>query len=377
MKKYQIIIIMSLGLESLTKWQLERMGYDEIVVKNGRIEISGTIEDIAMLNLKLSTADRVLILLDSFNAVTFEELYEKVYDFNWLDLLDERSNFLIQGTSKDSKLFSISDCQRITERAIIDRLQTVYDTKWFEKKGPRYQLQISLVEDKAELTLDTTGPGLHKRGYRQESGKAPLRENLARALIELSFYSKERPFIDLFCGSGTLAIEAAHFARNIAPGINRDFDYRHWSEENDKIFHKLRRKALKEIDFDSTLDILASDIHGGIIDEAIKNAEKAGVKNDIRFITRDFRKVQLKDNYGVLISNPPYGLRMSDKKEEQNILKDLGKKMKNLKTYSWYIITPNKNFEKIIQRKADRRRKLYNGNIETQFYQFYGPKPKR
>lgn len=368
---------MSLGLESLTRWQLERMGYEDFTVKNGRIELDGNLEDVARLNLKLSTADRVLLLLKTFKALTFEELYDEVYSYSWPEILNEDSNFIIQGTSKDSKLFSISDCQRITEKAIIDRLKTVYDRDWFEKDGERYRFQISLVKNQAEITLDTTGPGLHKRGYRVESGRAPLRENLARALVELSFYDKNRPFIDLFCGSGTLCIEAAHFARNIAPGINRTFDYKHWSKENEKLFNRVRREALQKIDFDTTLDILATDIDGGIIEKAKKNARKAGVQDDIRFITRDFRKIQLPNNYGVLISNPPYAMRMTEKKEESEILKDLGRKMKDLDTYSWYLISPNKEVEKLVRRQADRKRKLYNGTIETEFYQFYGPRPER
>ncbi|MDO5754951.1 MAG: class I SAM-dependent RNA methyltransferase [Tissierellia bacterium] len=377
MKKYRIRIVMAFGLESLTKWQLEKMGYEDFTVNNGYIELEGTAEDIIKLNIHLRTADRVYIVLKEFKADSFEDLFQGVQEIEWGKWMAEDANFIVNGKAHQAKLFSIRDCQSIIEKAMIGKMKEIYPIDWFPKTGSRYKIRFRNHKDRTILMVDTSGEGLHKRGYRIESGRAPLRENLASALVELSFYQRDRFFVDLFCGSGTIAIEAARFARNIAPGIDRDFDCVHWSKEWQKIYKKERAKAMDAIDYGGKLHILASDIDGGIVRRAIENAESAGVREDIDFITRDFRQIALSDDYGVLITNPPYGDRFMDKKKAEEILLDLGEKMKQLNTWSWYILTDEKKLESLIGKKANRKRKLFNGPIETTFYQYYGPRPPK
>lgn len=375
-KILKLCITCAFGLEALVKRQLLDLGYNKLEVNDGRIYLEAGIKDIASLNLRLRSADRILIELASFKAKTFEELFQGVRKIDWARIISPDGNFIVEGRSFKSKLFSISDSQAITEKAIVDKLKETYKISWFSKAKERYRIEISLVKDIATITLDTSGEGLHKRGYRKYSGRAPLRENLAASLVDLSFANKDRPLVDLFCGSGTIAIEAARIFRNIAPGIDRDFDFIHWSDENKKIYKKEKSKCLSEIDYESKIDILATDIDGGIIDKAIINAENAGVREDIRFVTRDFRKVVLKDNYPCLISNPPYGNRLGDILESEKLYQDLGKKMAKLKTSSEFIISDCEDFEKFYGSKASKNRKVYNGNIKCYYYQYYGPRPR-
>lgn len=352
------------------------MGYDNLNVNDGRISLEGNEDDIAKLNINLRCADRVLIELANFKAVTFEELFKGVEKINWTEILEADSNFIVEGRSYKSKLFSVKDCQSITEKAIIKNLQKKYKIDWFSKSKNRFRIEVSLVKDICSITLDTSGDGLHKRGYRTHTGLAPIRENLAAGIIDLSFASKNRPFVDLFCGSGTFAIEAAKKFRNIAPGIDRKFDFMDFNQKFNNAYKSEKKSALQRIDYDSRIDIFASDIDGSSIEKAIENAENAGVREDIRFVTRDFRNVVLKDNYFVLISNPPYGKRIGERKEAEKIYEDLGIKMAKFNTASEYIITDSEDFEKFYGKKASKNRKMYNGNMKCYLYQYYGPKPK-
>ena len=225
MEKIKLIATTNMGLEAVTKRELIDLGYEDLKVSDGKIEIDCQLKDIAILNLKLRTAERVLLLVDSFKAETFEELFDKVFEIRWWDYLGEEDNFIIQGRSRKSKLFSISDCQRITEKAIIEKLKMKYKISWFEKSGPRVKIEVSLLNDLAEITIDTSGDGLHKRGYREVNYKAPLSETIAASLIKLTFWNKDRVLADPFCGSGTIPIEAAMIEKNIAPGLMRNFDF--------------------------------------------------------------------------------------------------------------------------------------------------------
>ncbi len=376
MKEIKLIATTNIGLEAVTKRELIDLGYDNLKVSDGKIEINCGLEDIPILNLRLRTAERVLLLIDSFKAETFEELFDKVFEIRWWDYISESDNFIIQGRSRKSKLFSISDCQRITEKAIIEKLKMKYKVAWFEKSGPRVKVEVSLLNDIAEITMDTSGDGLHKRGYREVNYKAPLSETIAASLIKLSFWNKDRVLADPFCGSGTILIEAAMVEKNIAPGLMRDFDFENFKFLNPEIFKEEKKKCYSEIKYDEKLEILASDVSHKAIQIARTNAEILGLDEDISFFQKDIRDLDLPDDYGVLITNPPYGERIG-KEDVDELNRELGKLAKSLDTWSFYIITGNENFEKNFGKRADRNRKLYNGRLKTYYYQYYGPKPKR
>lgn len=376
MKEIKLIATTNIGLEAVTKRELIDLGYDNLKVSDGKIEINCGLEDIPILNLRLRTAERVLLLIDSFKAETFEELFDKVFEIRWWDYISESDNFIIQGRSRKSKLFSISDCQRITEKAIIEKLKMKYKVAWFEKSGPRVKVEVSLLNDIAEITMDTSGDGLHKRGYREVNYKAPLSETIAASLVKLSFWNKDRVLADPFCGSGTILIEAAMIEKNIAPGLMRDFDFENFKFLNPEIFKEEKKKCYSEIKYDEKLEILASDVSHKAIQIARTNAEILGLDEDISFFQKDIRDLDLPDDYGVLITNPPYGERIG-KEDVDELNRELGKLAKSLYTWSFYIITGNENFEKNFGKRADRNRKLYNGRLKTYYYQYYGPKPKR
>ena len=376
MENIKLIATTNMGLEAVTKRELQDLGYKDLEVSDGKIKISCQLKDIAILNLRLRTAERVLLLIDSFRAETFEELFDKVFEIRWWDYIAEEDQFIIQGRSRKSKLFSISDCQRITEKAIIEKLKMKYKVSWFEKSGPRVKIEVSLLNDIAEITMDTSGDGLHKRGYREVNYEAPLSETIAASLVKLTFWNKDRILADPFCGSGTIPIEAAMIEKNIAPGLMRDFDFVNFKFFDEEIFKEEKKKCYSEIKYDEKLEILASDVSHKAIQIARANAEILGLDEDISFFQKDIRDLDLPDDYGIIITNPPYGERIG-KEDVDELNKELGELARSLKTWSYYIITANENFEKNFGKKADRNRKLYNGRLKTYYYQYYGPKPRR
>lgn len=376
MENIKLIATTNMGLEAVTKRELQDLGYKDLEVSDGKIKISCQLKDIAILNLRLRTAERVLLLIDSFRAETFEELFDKVFEIRWWDYIAEEDQFIIQGRSRKSKLFSISDCQRITEKAIIEKLKMKYKVSWFEKSGPRVKIEVSLLNDIAEITMDTSGNGLHKRGYREVNYKAPLSETIAASLVKLTFWNKDRILADPFCGSGTIPIEAAMIEKNIAPGLMRDFDFVNFKFFDEELFKEEKKKCYSEIKYDEKLEILASDVSHKAIQIARANAEILGLDEDISFFQKDIRDLDLPDDYGIIITNPPYGERIG-KEDVDELNKELGELARSLKTWSYYIITANENFEKNFGKKADRNRKLYNGRLKTYYYQYYGPKPRR
>lgn len=376
MENIKLIATTNMGLEAVTKRELQDLGYEDLEVSDGKIKISCQLKDIAILNLRLRTAERVLLLIDSFRADTFEELFDKVFEIRWWDYIAEDDQFIIQGRSRKSKLFSISDCQRITEKAIIEKLKMKYKISWFEKSGPRVKIEVSLLNDIAEITIDTSGDGLHKRGYREVNYKAPLSETIAASLVKLTFWNKDRILADPFCGSGTIPIEAAMIEKNIAPGLMRDFDFINFKFFDEEIFKEEKKKCYSEIKYDEKLEILASDVSHKAIQIARANAEILGLDEDISFFQKDIRDLDLPDDYGIIITNPPYGERIG-KKDVDELNRELGELARSLKTWSYYIITANENFEKNFGKKSDRNRKLYNGRLKTYYYQYYGPKPRR
>lgn len=372
----KFLITTSFGLEALVKRQLLDMGYEDFEVSDGMISLNANLSDISKLNINLRQADRVYLVVDEFMANDFDQLFEGVKKISWTDFLAKNSNFMVTARTHKSKLFSVPSIQSVTEKAIVDSMRKRFNIKHFEKSGHRVQIEVMLKNDIATIAIDTSGEGLHKRGYREESVKAPLRENLAAALVDLSFYNPDRFLFDGFCGSGTILIEAARKARNIAPGIDRDFDFENFIFI-DKDQHKLAKKqALEVIDYDKKLNLLGSDISGRAISLAKNNAINAGVGEDISFLTRDFSNVAIKDDFGIMISNPPYGERLSNIDTDE-IYAKINDKFKNKDTWSLYFISSDEKFDQKFKRKLSKKRKLYNGGEKVDFYQYYGKKPDK
>ncbi len=375
MKNIKIVVNMNFGLESVVKRELLGLGYEKLEVSDGQIKFDGDLRDIAILNLRLRSAERVFIEIASFEALSFEELFDNVYAIDWEDIISEEGNFIVQGRSAKSKLFSVSDCQRITEKAIIKKLQKTYKIDYFEKSKERYKLEVILYKDVARILLDTSGSGLHKRGYRAASYKAPISETLAAGLIQLSFWNDSRVFWDPFCGSGTLAIEAAMIGKNIAPGLSRKFDFEEFIFMDKEIMKEEKVKCYQEIDYDKELEIYGTDISRQAIEIAKSNAEILGLENDIKFFVKDIRDLDLAGDYGVIVTNPPYGVRIGGD-DLAELEKELGKLYKENPTWSLFAISADEKFEKNFGKKSNRNRKLYNGRIKTYYYQYHGPMPK-
>ncbi|AIO18535.1 Ribosomal RNA large subunit methyltransferase L [Candidatus Izimaplasma bacterium HR1] len=377
MEQFTMIATTTFGIEAICKRELIALGYKVIKTENGKVTFLSDVEGIVRANLWLRTADRVLIQVGEFSAVTFDELFDQTKALPWGEIIPENGKFVVNGKSIKSKLFSISDSQRIVKKAIVESLKETYSVDWLEETGADYTCQVSLLKDIATITIDTSGGALHKRGYRVKSVTAPLKETLAASLILLSFWNKDRVLYDLFCGSGTIPIEAAMIGRNIAPGLNRDFASKHWDIIPNEVWKEETRKAYQAIDHDAEIKIFASDIDENNLRCAEENAQEAGVEDCITFKVSDFKDMWLENDYSIIISNPPYGERLEDEAGVRKIYHNLSYKFKNMDTWSKYFITSYKEFEKAFHEEADRKRKLYNGRIETWYYQYYGPRPKR
>jgi putative N6-adenine-specific DNA methylase len=375
LKKFDIIASTTFGLEALTKRELLDLGYDEFLVENGKITIKGEIVDVVKLNLWLRTAERISIKVGEFKALTFTELFDKTKELPWEEWIDIDGNFMISGKSLNSKLFSVSDCQSIVEKAIVERLKENYDVEWFSKSKARFKVEVSINKDIATLTLNTSGDGLHKRGYRNRANLAPIKETLAASLVMLSYWNNERLLYDPFCGSGTILIEALLIGKNIAPGLDRKFDFEEWEVFPKEIVKAERIKARSLINHDSKLRIMGSDIDRKSILIARDNLANLGLEEEITFFIKDMRDVDIKNEYGVLITNPPYGVRMGNDDEVRQLYVDFGNKFRELDKWSIYVITNDEDFERYFGKRADRKRKLYNGRIKVDYYQFFGPKP--
>ncbi|NLW52199.1 MAG: class I SAM-dependent RNA methyltransferase [Tissierellia bacterium] len=373
-KIYDLIATTVFGLEAIVKRECEQLGFSDINVSNGRVEFKGTQQDIAKANLWLRSSERVLIKLGEFEAKSFDELYEKTKSIDWENYLSTNGKFLVSGKSIKSKLYSVPDAQSIVKKAIVDKMSKVHDILWFNETEERYKIEVGLLKDIATITLDTSGAGLHKRGYRQEQTMAPMKETLASALVMLSNWRPDRPLVDLFCGSGTILIEACLIGKNIAPGISREFDFMKWPMFDMSVFREEKTNAYGMIN-DKKLDITGFDIDREAIKIAKSNAINAGVDEDIIFVTKDVKDVGLKNNFGVIVSNPPYGERIGDEDSLKQIYQALKILFKKISTWSVFMITSDKDFEKHVGKSADRKRKLFNGRIEVDYYQIIGPNP--
>ena len=366
------------GLEAVVKREAESLGFSDISVLDGRVDFTGDLKSIAAANLWLRSADRLLLRMGQTSALSFDELFEQTKALNWADWIPKNGKFTVLAKSVKSKLFSLSDIQSIVKKAIVEKLKLSYPVEHFSEDGPEYTVQAALLKDVLTLTIDTTGyrTGLHKRGYRANSAVAPLKETMAAALISLSYWKPGRILLDPTCGSGTIAIEAALMAKNIAPGLSRTFVSEAWPQIPREIWKDARKQAYAAIDTDAEPMLFASDIDPAAIELAEANATKAGVDDCIQFKPTPLEKLTLPGEYGVAISNPPYGERLGRMKELEQLYKDMGRIFRN-PTWSVYVLTSDEFFESAYGKKANAKRKLFNGNIKTDYYQYYGSRPPK
>jgi len=377
MKEFDLIATATFGLEAVVGREVKNLGFGDVQVENARVNFKGDALAICRSNLWLRSADRVLIKMGEFTALSFEELFEKTKALPWEEILPENAEFPVQGKSVKSKLFSVPDCQAIVKKAIVERMKQKYKRNWFEENGPRYKIEVALLKDVATLTIDTSGPGLHKRGYRELASEAPLKETLAAAMVQLSFWNPERVLLDPFCGSGTIPIEAAMIGLNMAPGLKRTFDSESWPIIPGALWKQAREEARDLMRRDLDFRILGSDIDGKVLKVARQNARLAGVEDYVAFQTLPVSEVRSKKKYGCIICNPPYGERLGERKEAEALYRKMGEVFSRLDTWSFYILTSHEGFERLFGRRADKKRKLYNGRIKVDYYQFYGPRPPK
>ncbi|WGU94886.1 class I SAM-dependent RNA methyltransferase [Paenibacillus dendritiformis] len=376
-RPWTLIATAPMGLEAVVARELKLIGYEDTRVENGRVLFSGGPVDVCRANLWLRTADRVLVKMGEFRARTFEELFEGTKAIPWPDWIPMHGEFPVDGRSHKSQLSSVPACQGIVKKAVVERMKQRYHTDWFEESGPLYRIEVSLLNDMATITLDTTGPGLHKRGYRKLTGAAPLKETMAAAIILLSRWSPQRPLYDPFCGSGTLLIEAAMIGWNVAPGLRRSFSAEAWGVIGEQAWEQAREEAFDAVRDDTELRLTGSDIDPEAIRLAQAAAKSAGFAREIEFRVCPANKAKPEGDYGCIVTNPPYGERLNEKDEVERMVRDLGFMAKTLPTWSFFAISPSRQFEHYFGRPADKRRKLFNGNIECQLYQYLGPLPPR
>ena len=363
------------GLEGLTGDELRRLNMDNVRVENGRVLFSGDARALAKANVCLRTGERVLIVLADFRATTFEELFQGVYNTPLEAYIPKDGAFPVKGHCLNSTLMSVPDCQAIVKKAASRRLGEKYGISWLPETGAKYQLQFSLMNDRAQLFLDTSGPGLHKRGYRANANDAPLRETLAAAMVILTRYRGREFLWDPFCGSGTIPIEAAMIAKNKAPGAYRRFSAEAFSWMDPKLWGEVRTEA-KDREFHGNYRILGSDNDPKCVSLAMANARKAGLGDLIDFRDGDATKLSLPCDEGILICNPPYGQRMMEQQSAQRLYAALGRHLKFADGWKKYVITSEPEFEHYFGKRADKKRKLYNGMIKCDYYMYLGPKQK-
>ena len=379
MQEMEFIAPCHFGLEAVLKREITDLGYEIVSVEDGRVTFKGGAEALVRANIFIRTAERIMLKVGSFRAVTFDELFEGTKALPWEEMIPKDGKFWVtKATTNKSKLFSGSDIQSIVKKAIVDRLKGIYHINWFEENGAEYPIRVFILKDVVTIALDTSGVSLHKRGYRQLVGKAPISETLASALIMLTPWNKDRILVDPFCGSGTFPIEAAMIGANIAPGMNREFTAENWKNiVPKKVWYEAVTEAEDAILRDVKMNIQGYDLDSGIVKCAMQNAREAGVDEHIHFQQRDMRDLSSPKKYGFIITNPPYGERLEDKADLPKLYKDIGATFDKLDTWSKFIITSYEDAEKYLGRKATKNRKIYNGMIKSYFYQYMGPKPPR
>lgn len=376
--KISLIATSTFGTEAIVAEELRKLGYNNLNVKDGKVTFEAPVSAVCRANLWLRCADRVFLKMGEFDAETFEQLFEGTKAIAWERWIPKDAAFPVTGSCIRSKLMSISDCQSIIKKAVVERLKLRYRLNIFPETGHRYKIVFWILKDRVILALDTSGDGLHKRGYRRLTTAAPLKETLASALLYISRWSEEKPLIDPFCGSGTIPIEAALMGLNIAPGINRRFDAMNWTEIDLKLWNESVEEARDLMQSGKKLRIYGYDVDSTAIETCRFHAKEAGVGEMLHFQVRDMRQASSRFEYGIVVTNPPYGDRLGNKNENAVLYRDMSKTFKtNLGTWSYFIITSDIDFEKHFGQKADRKRKLYNGGILCYLYQYYGPKPPK
>lgn len=372
MQKFELMATCASGIEALVGKELRELGY-KVKVENGRVRFEGTIEDILRTNLWLRTADRVKIVVSEFEAKTFDDLFEQTKQVNWDKLLPIDASFPVEGRSRNSQLHSVPDAQAIVKKAIVNQLSETYHRRTrLPETGALFPIEVAINKDQVQLTLDTTGDSLFKRGYRVGKGGAPMKENMAAALVMLTSWKSDMPFIDPVCGSGTIAIEAALIGQNIAPGFNRSFICENWDWVPANVSEQLRDEADAKADYDAKLDITGFDIDQNMVDISKRNALEAGLADVVSFkqlAVKDFKTDKMN---GVIVANPPYGQRLSDQQSVRKLYREMGQTYKPLPTWSKYILTSDLEFEKFYGSRATKRRKLYNGALRTGLFQYWG-----
>ena len=377
MDRYEYIVPCHFGLEAVLKREITDLGYDIVSVEDGRVVFAGDAQALCRANIFLRTAERVLLKVGSFHAETFEELFQGTKALPWGDYLPKNAKFWVtKAASVKSKLFSPSDIQSVMKKAMVESMKSAYPADRFSETGDPYPVRVFLMKDEVTVGLDTTGESLHKRGYRKMTAKAPIAENLAAALIMLTPWKGDRILVDPFCGSGTIPIEAAMMAAHMAPGMNRNFTAESWTHIVDrKCWYRAVDEAQSMVDMNVGTDIQGYDIDDDVLAAARANAKLAGVDALIHFQRRSVEQLSHPKKYGFIITNPPYGERLEDKKNLFTLYGVIGERYRQLDSWSMYLITAYEQAEQAIGRKADKNRKIYNGMMKTYFYQFMGPKP--
>lgn len=366
------------GVEAATKRELYKItGIKDLAAIDGRITFEGDIETVAKCSLYLRTANRVEIIVGEFKADDFDKLFDGIKAIPWEEYMPEDANIVVSAKSVMSKLFAYSAIQSITKKAICERLKSAYKSIILAESGSRYKVEAAIRKDIVTVSIDTSGEGLHRRGYRGLVGEAPLKETLAAALIDFSVWNPSRPLADLFCGSGTIPIEACLIALNIPSGMNREFDFLGWSDKNREMFDKIKEDARGKIEYDKEVRISGFDIDEKQLSLARKHASLAGVAEKIHFQRMDMREFSSRFSHGVIISNPPYGERLSERREIEKLYRDYGKVVKSLDEWCCYTLTSVDDFERLFGRKADKKRKIYNGRLECNYYSMLASPPKR
>ncbi|MGD7045392.1 THUMP domain-containing class I SAM-dependent RNA methyltransferase [Jeotgalibacillus proteolyticus] len=377
MTTYKLIATAAMGLEAVVAKEVQNLGY-KTTVENGKIMYEGDEEAIVRSNLWLRTADRVKIVMGEFKVYSFDQLFEQTKALPWDQLLPVDAAFPVSGKSIKSQLYSVPDCQAIVKKAIVEKLKSSYKRMSFlDESGPSYKIEIAIRNDVATLTIDTSGAGLHKRGYRVGQGEAPLKETMAAALVQLTNWRPDRPFHDPFCGSGTIAIEAALIGQNIAPGFNRDFISEEWPIIPKDLWDKVRLEAESQANYDQPLEIYATDIDHSMVEIAKENAIEAGLGDLIQFKQMQVKDFTASRDYGVIVGNPPYGERIGEEEAVETMYREMGEAFEKYPTWSKYIITSHPSFENLYGKPATKKRKLFNGFIRTDYYQYWGTRPPR
>lgn len=360
-----------LGLESIIANEMKELGAENVVSENGRVLFSGDETMLARANICSRYSERIQILVGEFYARSFEELFQGTKALPWEEWIGAYDAFPVKGYSLNSTLFSVSDCQSIIKKAVVERMKSKYGISWFDETGPIHQIQFSIMKDKVSLLLDTTGAGLHKRGYRPRANAAPLKETLAASLCNLARLRSYHTLYDPMCGSGTILIEGAMMVHNIAPGVNRYFSAERWDVIDERVWTEERNRARDLVNYDTDFIAYGSDIDEDALEIAKINAKRAGVERKIRFEKADIRDFAPKSEKGTIICNPPYGERLLDIEQAQKLYKIMGEKFIQKRGWAYYVISPSEEFEKEFGRKADKRRKLYNGMIKCQLFMYF------